>query len=201
MRFLISATILSAFCGQAYCPDGVPSWLKDAKGFCRELAKRTDVKVSPAPAARPRSTRFEDYATHPVSPQRVSEAVLGKYDWSDKKEFARAVKSETSKGPDFAGRYLIVRWSCGTWCSNATIVDVVTDKTYDLPFSGVVGCQEVTGDFDTMQRRADSSLLIVRGSLEMTFDHSAYEGPCGTFYFHWNSNRLRLIECDVNNGF
>ena len=48
---------------------------------------------------------------------------------------------------------------------------------------GVVGCKETTGAFNTIERRANSSLLVVRGRLEMTFDHSFSDGPCGIFYF------------------
>ena len=70
-------------------------------------------------------------------------------------------------------------------------------KTYETPFVGVVGCRGVTGDFDTLQRQAASSLLIVRGSLEMSFDNTFGEGPCGTFYFRWVPDRLRLIGADI----
>ncbi len=116
----------------------------------------------------------------------------------DKEEFARAIKSEISKGPDSADRYALLGWSCGTWCSNNLIADIVTGKTYEIPFLGVVGCREVTGDFDTIQRQANSSLMIVRGSLEMPFDQSFDEEPCGTFYFRWRVDRLRLVGCDIN---
>jgi hypothetical protein len=199
MRFLVCATILCASCAPGLCQNSPPSWFKNAKEFCAELAKRTNAKGTPVPIGKPKSTQFADYATHPIASPRSSEAIIGKYDWTDKEAFAREVKSEASKGPDFAGRYALVRWSCGSWCSNAVIADVVTGRTRETPFVGVVGCQEVTKDFDTVQRQASSSLLIVRGSLEMAFDHSFDEGPCGTFYFRWNVDRLRLIGCEINN--
>jgi hypothetical protein len=132
-----------------------------------------------------------------VAPPRSGEAIIGKDEANDDKRFAQAVTSAASSGPDFAGRYAIVRWTCGTWCTNAVIADVVRGKSYELPFLGVIGCKETTASFDTMERRANSTLLIVRGSLEMTFADSFSEGPCGTFYFTWQSNRLQLIGCEV----
>jgi hypothetical protein len=146
---------------------------------------------------KPTSTLFSDYAVHPVRTPRPNEAVIGKYDWTNKVKFSHEIKSEASKGPDFAGRYAIVLWSCGSWCSNSVIADVLSGKTYDMPFAGVVGCEPITGNFDTLQRRADSSLLIVRGSLEMSNGGYLDEGPCGTFYFRWASDRLHLVGCDI----
>ena len=142
-----------------------------------------------------------DWRTFPTtlcgrSRPRAEEGILGKYDWKPR-GFAKAVQAEIRKGPDFAGRLAILSWSCGTWCRNATIADVRTRKTYDTPFVGIVGCEKITGNFDTLQRRADSSLLIARGSLEMSFGQYSDGGPCGTYYFQWRVNRLRLIGCDI----
>lgn len=106
------------------------------------------------------------------------------------------MKAAISDGPDFAGRFAILLWSCGSACSNATIADVQTGKTHETPFVGIVGCPE-NGNSEALQSKADSSLLIARGSLEMTYGHYFDEGPCGTYYFQWRSNRLRLIGCEI----
>jgi hypothetical protein len=125
------------------------------------------------------------------------EGILGKYDWEDERVFSQSVRAEIKKGPDFAGRFAILTWSCGSWCANATIADIRTGKTYETPFVGIVGCSEVTGDFDTLQRKADSSLLIARGRLEMAVGDNFDDGPCGTYYFQWRLNHLRLIGSDI----
>jgi hypothetical protein len=57
-----------------------------------------------------------------------------------RKPFAQAVKREIAGGPDFAGKYVIVEWSCGSWCINASIADIRSGHTYDTPFVGIVGC-------------------------------------------------------------
>ena len=113
------------------------------------------------------------------------------------REFSKSIRAEIRKGPDFAGGFAILAWSCGSWCSNATIADVRTGKTHETPFLGIVGCSDVTGDFDTLQRKADSSLLIARGKLEMAFGDNFGDGPCGTYHFQWRLNHLRLIGCDI----
>ena len=98
------------------------------------------------------------------------------------------MRTEIRKGPDFAGKFAILTWSCGTWCGNATIADIRTGKTWDTPFAGIVGCDKITGSFDTLQHQADSSLLVARGSLEMSFGQYFDEGPCGTYYFQRRVN-------------
>jgi hypothetical protein len=198
MRVVVSAMILFVSCGGGFCQDVTPAWLNDATGFCKELAKRTNVEREQVPFGRPQLGRFADYPARPVAPPRAEKGILGKYDWMNAKSFSRAVRTEIAKGPDFAGRYAILKWTCGSWCANATIADIRTGKTYETPFVGVVGCSGVTGDFDTLQHQADSSLLIVRGLLEMPFgDRLAADGPCGTFFFRWVPHRLQLIGCDI----
>jgi hypothetical protein len=196
MRFYISATLLFA-CIPAPGQGNLPAWLSDPKGFCVELANRANGSGARAPIGRPKSVGFADYAVRLAAPQRPAEAVISKHVAFDEQKFAQAVKSAVSSGPDFAGRFAIIRWTCGTWCSNNVIADVMSGRTYDPPFLGAIGCKGTTGSFDTIERRADSSLMIVRGSLEMTFGDSFSEGPCGVFYFRWETNRLRLIGCEI----
>jgi hypothetical protein len=190
--------VIAAFCADATGQSSTPSWLHDARGFCQELAKRTNGARDTVPFGKPARAQLFNYPARPVARQRTEEGILGKYDWEDPKVFSASVKAEIKKGPDFAGRFAILRWSCGSGCSNATIADVITGKTYETPFVGIVGCA-VTGDSDTLQRKADSSLLIARGRLEMAFGDHFDEGPCGSYYFQWRSNHLRLIGCDIDN--
>lgn len=173
-----------------------PAWLHDPHGFCQELSRRTNGSGVPVPYGKPPRSAFEDYPIHPIATPRTAPGVLGKYDWTDRKVFSQSVKTEISDGPDFAGRFAILRWSCGTACSNATIADVQTGKTHNTPFVGIVGCPE-NGDSDSLQSKADSTLLIAQGSLEMGYGHYFDEGPCGTFYFQLRSNHLHLIGCEI----
>ena len=107
------------------------------------------------------------------------------------------IRKELAKAADFAGRYAIVQWSCGTWCANSLIAEYGTGRIVETPFVGVVGCRSITGDHPTMERRINSNLLIIRGMFELSDDGYFYETPCGTFHLAWNNNRFRLIGCNV----
>ena len=197
MRIARAALILVSGCGYCLGQEGRPGWLDDERAFCREMAARTNGKGSPVPLGPPRARRFGDHPVRPVAQPRAIAAVIGKDDWENPTLFAKVIRSESVRGPDFASRYVIVSWTCGTWCVNAVIADTLNFKTYETPFVGVVGCPEITGDHATIETHANSSLLVVRGSLEVSYGKYFDDGPCGTFYYVWNADRLRMIGCDL----
>jgi hypothetical protein len=174
-----------------------PRWFDDSNRFCAELAARANGRGKQSSVARGGPPPFDRYRIEPIRSPRKEEAVLGKYDWTNHRKFIRQVREEAAKGPDFAGRYALILWSCGSWCANAIFADVLTGARHDVPFLGVGGCRTVTGDHDTMERRADSRLMVVRGSLEMTYGSEFSEGPCGTFSFVWENQSLRLLTCEI----
>jgi hypothetical protein len=52
MRLVVAAAILFSFCRASFCQQP-PSWLKEAKGFCIELAKRANKNGEPVPMGKP----------------------------------------------------------------------------------------------------------------------------------------------------
>ena len=153
-RLTLPALVFIAF-GLNAADDPAPPWLTAAQPFCRELSRRTNGSKSPVTYGKPPWSGFEDYPVRPIATPSTAHGVLGKYDWMDRKVFTQSVKAEISKGPDFAGRFAILVWSCGTACSSATIADIQTGKTHETPFVGIVGCR-ASGDSGTIQSKADS---------------------------------------------
>jgi hypothetical protein len=108
----------------------------------------------------------------------------------------KRVRDEERKGPNFAGHYTIVLFSCGSDCANMGIVDVLTGHVYDTPFVGVLGCP--MNQPDTLLYHLDSRLFVVNGSLELAAkSHMISDGPCGTFYYEWTGKRLKLIRSRI----
>lgn len=176
-----------------------PKWLDDMAHFCTELAKRTN-KGQAMPVLKPVSSlALSQYPAQPVMEPRTGAAIISSS--LGLSEFHRAVRSEAAKGPDFAGRYAIVRWTCGSNCSNQVIADVKTGTRYETPFVGISQCIELTGfATDDIERRADSLMVIVRGSLEIQRDRGSFldDGPCGTFAYLWQKRHLSLIGCEFS---
>ena len=67
------------------------------------------------------------------------------------RRFRSAINGSIEKfGMNFAGRYNLARWGCGTSCQNGAITDLKTGKVYDIPSASL--------DYEF---RNDSRLLVV----------------------------------------
>jgi hypothetical protein len=102
------------------------------------------------------------------------------------------------KGPNFAGKYTIAQWGCGTSCIGIAVINEETGTVYDGPFRFLQydgsmkysdGTYSLSDDFEPIGYRQDSRLLIVRGCP----DSESYTG-CAVFYYEWQERRFRLIE-------
>jgi len=96
---------------------------------------------------------------------------------------------------NFAGRYIITGWGCGTGCSQMAIIDAKTGRVY-MPdqLAGVSAWfGDLADDYEVYSYKKDSRLLIVRGTPgPMKDGESAQES--GSYYYEWRANRLRLIK-------
>ncbi len=92
--------------------------------------------------------------------------------------------------PNFAGRYAVIRWACGSKCLMAAILDVSTATVYNPPFSGnhprFVVSMDPTSEMD-LGFRLNSSLFVLQRACKP--EHQ----DCGTYYFDWNVDHFDLI--------
>ena len=172
-----------------------PKWLSNPASFCSQLARRTNGANGPV-LKSVATISFEQYKVQPVAEPRNELATIDHY--LQGRSFDRAVKIQSAKGPDFAGRFAIVSWTCGTWCEDGVIADVNTGKWRPTPFVGAVGCSSVTGELNPIETRSNSRLMIVRGSLEIAYGNDFGDGLCGTFAYLWQRNHLELIGCELS---
>lgn len=107
-------------------------------------------------------------------------------------EFDTILRAEAHDGPDFAGHFAVVKWTCGMVCFNMAIVDVCTGRTFGTPFVGVGECD---ANVELVSFRLNSRLMILTGSLEIPdkLNTTFRDGPCGTFYYEWTGSRLKLV--------
>ena len=117
--------------------------------FCNPLAHgqefgspefaMTDVYSGPAqlPDFRGRDRKYNSYRT------RLSEAA--------------------KKGPNFAGRYRILRIGCGTGCTNNFIIDVATGEVFEVPVGGE-DQQQVVLKYDIGSRLLFAFYKVYKGS-------------------------------------
>lgn len=96
------------------------------------------------------------------------------------REYRTAIRYGVEKGEiNFAGKYLIIEWGCGSGCQGGAMVDANTGHVYPLPGPMVSG----------FEARKDSSLLI-QNPLNMYGNWREWYRMC---YWEWAGNKFKLI--------
>ncbi len=73
------------------------------------------------------------------------------------------IGGEVAKGPNFNDHYRIIKWSCGSSCVAAMIVDVATGEIIYSPFINDKNNRPDFSPWKNLDYRVDSSLLVVNG--------------------------------------
>lgn len=104
-----------------------------------------------------------------------------------------SVEFDAKSGPNFAGRYTIAGWSCGTGCVSLVVVDAQTGKLYrDCPFGTVDMYGHNEGP--SLDFHVDSKLLIATGCFDVDFRASQGKPViCGRRYYKWEGSRFVLL--------
>jgi len=108
------------------------------------------------------------------------------------RNFGTAIREGAARGPNFAGRFAIVQWGCGSECVQMAVVDEKSGTVYrgafaTLAFSPSLIWHGPDADrFEPVSFRLDSRLLIVRGCPEEN------ERNCAEFFYEWDGKKFTL---------
>ena len=137
--------------------------------------------------------RFDDY---PVKERFSGTPATPKLIWAGDWAFRTMIRQGASKGPNFAGRYTIAEWGCGSACVSMAVIDAEDGTVFDAPF-GILGWgfpglryegEHVPmnkAQFHPLLYKLDSRLLVVRGCPE--------DQNCSSYYYAWTPPKFRLI--------
>lgn len=106
--------------------------------------------------------------------------------------YRTALREGASRGPNFAGRYTLAYWGCGTGCAETAVVDAKTGLVYwpplryvDIP--RVDEEQREPGDQYAPGFRRDSRLLVLtRSNYDRESSYTAY-------FYVFDRGRFRLV--------
>jgi len=122
-----------------------------------------------------------DLASHPLAPR-----------------FRTRLREAVEKGPNFAGRFTIASWGCGSGCVQYAIVDGRNGRVFFPPEVRFVDMMRVAEPEhmsyeDVLRRyfRRDSALFIVVGRPLAGQPLDGKEE--GIFYYRWTGTALRLV--------
>jgi hypothetical protein len=135
--------------------------------------------------------RFEDYAA-PVYKGKPAPVNLNSAKGA--KTFRTNLREGARKGVNFAGRFALVSWGCGTGCMDAGIVDLKTGTVYfpkELAGVGVWYFQDNPSE-EILDFKPNSRLLVLSGwpATEANADNP----KAGLYYYEWTGASLKLVK-------
>jgi len=148
--------------------------------------------------------RFEDY---PVTETFTGTPAAPILDTSEQRMFRTRIRNGALKGEgvvdsitkrlltkpgiNFAGKYVVITWGCGSQCVMMATVDAKTGSVYPPPLSEKGSLNVPMDNLSEMEIdfRPNSSLLVLRNGCRDVRDRNS----CGTYYFNWKDNRFALV--------
>jgi len=128
---------------------------------------------------------FSDYPSEPLFTGKPAAPILTT---KLQRSFKTQIRAGMTKPANFAGRFRIIEWGCGSDCVNFVVADLKTGKVYDPPFEslGLLDFSQPEGSRTRkgMDYKQDSRLLIADGCPN---EH------CSTLYYEWTDGRFRKI--------
>lgn len=106
--------------------------------------------------------------------------------------FRTRLREGAKKGPNFAGKYTIVKWGCGSGCMSIGIIEAASgkvifpDEISPIWFVGIPARSNKDIEYGLIYNK-ESSLLIIHGI-------PSKETKAGSYYYKFENNRFELID-------
>jgi hypothetical protein len=127
--------------------------------------------------------RFEDFS---ASVQKIDKQTVPAFSSKIDSHLQAAISAVVAKGqPTFAGHYTIAMIGCGTGCVTGSIVDLLTGKIVNFPFSVI--CKS-PNYFHPVDFKPDSRLIIFKGTKNQDGSGNS------EFYYVLKNNKLSLLK-------
>ena len=132
--------------------------------------------TSAYPGRAPHPLPINLFAAYPAGPIYTGPHAAPDLTEPQNYNFRTRIRAASRKAPNFAGRWVLVNWGCGTGCNDGRLVNIATGTVLSLPAAVISGpLPEPTADVYTYTR--ESRLLIVNGH-DGESDTTAYRLRC-----------------------
>lgn len=144
--------------------------------------------------AQSRVPQFRDYAVSETYTGKTAPLILKRDDMTFKTRLRWAAKNLK---PNFAGRYILTTWGCGTSCIMGAVIDAKTGRVHWWNFSVCCWGYDVDENFNPIEVRLDSGLIVFSGA------RNEKEGDVGAHFYKFENGRfvhVRSILKDNQDG-
>jgi hypothetical protein len=136
-------------------------------------------------SAQAKAPRFEEYAAPAPFAGPTHAPVLAT---RDARQYRSRLREAAQEKPNFAGRYILTVWGCGTECVTGAALDAKTGRVTMLPFTLCCWGVDVPEDFDPVEFRLDSSLIVFEGA------RNEVESDKRTHYYTLRNGQFRELK-------
>jgi len=137
------------------------------------------------------------YTQFPAITGKKTAAVVNWNSHPKAREFRTKLQSALEKEPiNFAGKYILKQWGCGTACIQAALIDTQTGGVY-FPevLQGVTqGYNESFAKHEILEFKNSSNLLIIYGKAGSDFIDQSKDYVQGISYFEWTGEDFNLLK-------
>jgi hypothetical protein len=127
-----------------------------------------------------KSPRFKDYPATADFTGRPAKPLLVT---TLEHTYRTTIRMQARKGPNFASRFTLAKWGCGSPCLRFVIIDARTGNIFDPGL--VVGCADQNGLEASVDFKRASRLIAATGFSK--------QAGCGTDFYEWDGERLTPI--------
>ena len=134
---------------------------------------------------------FKQYA---VKVEKLKNVKVNLKSHKNAKMFRTNLRNTAKEGVNFAGRYILTTWGCGTNCSQSAIIDARNGRVFfpnELEGAGFGFC-ELPDDTEPIVYQANSRLLVLNGF--KGGDLELENGRCGIYYLEWTGTNFKQVK-------
>ncbi len=149
--------------------------------------------AAPALAQNGAAPNFNDYS----APAFGGKAAPLKLTTPLARGYRTRLREGARRAVNFAGRYKLHTWSCGTGCLQAAFIDTKTgDVFFPAELNGFIACyygKEVIEDLEEALQFERGSRLIVMSGYPYS-ERGKDEPKKGLYYYEWDGKSLKLVK-------
>lgn len=135
------------------------------------------------------------YSQYPAKVEKKTAQKVNLKSHPEAKFFRTNLKSALANADvNFAGKYILTYWGCGSGCTQGAIIDVETGNVFfPLELQGVYAGRLTLGSHDMLEYKKDSNLLVIYG-----YSGSGFEPEIpthhGIYYYQWTGKTFKLLK-------
>ena len=154
----------------------IPTFATPAPTLLPKPEEITTPGAIPVPAVTPTPEAISLFAAYPAGPIYTGPHAAPDLTEPRNYNFRTRIRATSRQAPNFAGRWVLVKWGCGTGCNDGRLVNIATGTVVSLPAAVISDpLPEPNGNVYTYAR--ESRLLIVNGH-DGESDTTAYSPRC-----------------------